>query len=267
MAPAANSSASASVVLPARRGRPGRRCGSCPVGIRLHRLTPRCSAAGSDCRCQPVSRAAWLGAAPAIVCSADRAWRYPGPVTSRFAGPTVEEPSCSTDAGEAASSKGSAHRRPAAPHRHHRRPPHRLSGWSWRSPPPSPSASASCASACSSLVARPASPTLLDGAVAKASGTRRPAGRLLRLGDRPGLRRRCCSVASPGTSASTDPGHARRCCRSRCWRRARCSSPTSGPRPSRSASTPAAASWSGPSASSLLGVGLLFDIAVVRCSG
>ena len=50
------------------------------------------------------------------------------------------------------------------------------------------------------LVILTAVPDLLDGAVAKASGTASPSGRVLRLGHRPGAPTRCCSAASPGTS-------------------------------------------------------------------
>ena len=81
-------------------------------------------------------------------------------------------------------------------------------------------------------------PDLLDGAVAKASGTAGPRGAFFdSVCDR--VTDACSSAASPGTSPPPTPVGSRSC-RSRCWR-PRCSSPTSGPRPSRSASTREAA--------------------------
>ena len=88
-------------------------------------------------------------------------------------------------------------------------------------------------------------PDLLDGAVAKASGTASKRGAFFD------------SVADRFTDAmllggvawylSTTPARPhRRAARSPCSA-PRCSSPTSGPRRSPSASTPRAASWSGPS--------------------
>ena len=140
--------------------------------------------------------------------------------------------------------------------RHHRRPPHRRSA---------------CVMAVGAAVAigtgalragllllvLTAVPDVLDGAVAKASGTARPVApsstRSPTASPTP-----CCSAASPGTSPTTAARPHRRAAPRR-PRLPRCSSPTSGPRPSPSASTPGAGSWSGPSASSLLGFGLLFD--------
>ena len=91
-------------------------------------------------------------------------------------------------------------------------------------------------------------PDLLDGAVAKASGTAGPRGAFFDSVSRPRHRR-----AAPRRRRLVPLHHPPRphrgAARWRCSAR-RCSSPTSGPRPSRSASTPAAGSWSGPSGSS-----------------
>ena len=85
--------------------------------------------------------------------------------------------------------------------------------------------------------------------------------RLLRLGGRPGQRRPAArrrglvpGLHPAGPHRGAAPGRARR---------VDARSPTSGPRPSRWASTPAAGSWSGPSGSSLLGLGLLFESLLV----
>ena len=83
------------------------------------------------------------------------------------------------------------------------------------------------------LVVLAALPDLLDGAVAKAVRHRQPAGRLLRLGRRPGhrhaaVRRRGAGTSRPTTAAARWP-----CCPWPSWA-CRRSSPTSGPRPSRS---------------------------------
>ena len=104
-------------------------------------------------------------------------------------------------------------------------------------------------------------PDTLDGAVAKASGTAGPAGRLLRLGVRPRLRLAAARRRGlvPGQHP---PGPPVAAARWPCWPR-RCSSPTSGPRPSRSASTPGAGIMERAERIILLGLGLLFDSLLV----
>ena len=98
------------------------------------------------------------------------------------------------------------------------------------------------------LLALSALPDLLDGAVAKASGTASVRGAFFdsvadRVTDVAAPRRRGVVPGVHGVRTRTSPS-----CPWPCWPR-RCWCPTSGPRRSRSGSPPRAASWSGPSGS------------------
>ena len=190
-----------------RRGRPGRRCGSCPVGKRLHRRAPSCG----RCGYRPAPAEAG-GPSRRAMRTGSRA----GTVASELA----------------TSSRRSADvRRPLADRASRRASARSATASAAPASPPTTSRSSGCVmavarrgrdrrrarsgSACLLLVLA-ALPDLLDGAVAKASGTAQPAGRVLRLGGRPGHRRAAARRRRlvPRADAARRPH--RRCCRSPC---------------------------------------------------
>ena len=208
-----------------RRGRPGPRCGSCRSGRSSSERVPpgrRAWPARSSTRhadrgaCRPQDRHAadgWRGTASGPGSRYRQAMfdgRFRAPIEKARASPSAT--ACAAPASPPTTSP--------------------LSGWSWRWPRPSPSASASCAVGLLLLVLA-ALPDLLDGAAGQGLGQRQPAGRLLRLGGRPGHRH---AAARRRGLVPRRRGHGRprRAAADGRPGRSRCSSPTSGPRPSRS---------------------------------